>query len=629
MAVFHAAAPMVAAASGDTLVEGGSAVEPAFSGETSTSENQFNTDSTSMDAYGAGVAGEPAGNDAGLAVVEDEDEELQRALNASLQSYEEDQLRQVMEDTGPKAWTQALPQASSRELQHTRDGYDPYGECQGVTKDASDVPPSLPLHAPRKHSRMPPSKKARYAWTRDSSEPLASVDPRSLEDSEAAEIWQVLFAQGADDGDVERWLRSSFVFVGTDGDRCPTRAMWACPWGLRQELGGPCGVLAAVQGFIVHALLWGAVEDHGDESLSQVSTTAGTESDAELLTSSSASSSPLPSPVRSPADGGAEVETTASPDSDGSAAAAALVSTLAERFEKADEQELLACALARILYAAAPTSRYVWAEVSSRYSVIRHEFASIQALAEWLVTSSALETSPCPVLSFVYSLVLTRGIEVLKRDMDDASAPLVGVFGHCAQELVNLCLTGRAVTNVFDGNITFEDDSDVLTLQGIQECPVVGFLSALEPLKLCEVGRFLKQPRFPLWVLGTSTHYSLFFSGDCCINHATTAEEEVAAQAFSCNVCSGAASSAVPADGVCATLLHFNGKDIGAERPELSALSVRTMGPQERPKSVSLLTGVDDSQLFAEVVRSRWPGAEVLYLPAGSSSQPASPPRLH
>mmetsp|Transcript_87896 Transcript_87896/g.153525 ORF Transcript_87896/g.153525 Transcript_87896/m.153525 type:complete len:602 (+) Transcript_87896:42-1847(+) len=601
MAMLHAAAPQVAAASVDPLEEKGAAVEAVPDEEASTSE------------------------------------ELQRALEASLQSYEQDQLRQVMEDTEPKAWTHALPQALAREPEHT---------CGHDAKDAHDVPVTLRrLRAPEKHTGMPPSKRARYAWSHDCSQLFASADPRSLTEIEAAELWQVLFSPSADEGDVERWLQSSFVFVGGSRDGSSTRSAesmaWACPWGLRQELGGPCGVLAAVQGFIVHALLWGPAEDSADESLSQVSTTAGAESDAELSTV--ASSSPMPSPDRGAADCGTDTEVPASPcdgpgttsstapDDDSSAAAAALVECLAERFEKVDQQELLACALARILYAAAPTSRYTWAEVSSQYNVIVHEFVTIQALASWLVASGALEMSPCPVLSFVYSLVLTRGIEALQRDMDDASAPLVGVFGHCAQELVNLCLTGRAVTNVFDGNVTFEDESDVLTLQGIQERPLVGFLSALEPLKLCEVGRFLKQPRYPLWVAGTSSHYSLFFAGDCQINHlATTADEAATAETpLSCYACTSASCESEALTRASATLLHFNGKDFGAERPELTALSIRTVDPQEQSNSGPVLLGVDDSQLFAEVLRSRWPTAEVSCLQVSGSSEAASPPRLH
>lgn len=32
--------------------------------------------------------------------------------------------------------------------------------------------------------------------------------------------------------------------------------------------------------------------------------------------------------------------------------------------------------------------------------------------------------------------------------MDDETTSLVGEYGHCAQELVNLMITGRCITNV-------------------------------------------------------------------------------------------------------------------------------------------------------------------------------------
>lgn len=597
--MLHAVAPTVAAASVDLFEEKGAAMETVIEDEAASHE------------------------------------ELQRALEASLQSYEEDQLRQVMEETEPKAWTHALPQAFASET----------AQSQAAAKDAFDTPVTLrTLRAQEKYTGLPPSKRARHTWNQDCSKIFASADPRSLTEMEAAELWQVLFSPSADEGDVERWLRSSFAFVrgGRDDSssiRSAKSTAWACPWGLRQELGGPCGVLAAVQGFIVHALLWGAAEDCADESLSQVSTAAGAESDAELST---AASSSMPSPDRGAADSGTDTEVPASPcdagpgatwstspDGESSVVAAALVDRLAERFEKVDQQELLVCALARILYAAAPTSRYYWAEVSSQHDVIINEFVTIQALADWLVASGVLE-SACPVLSFVYSLVITRGIEALRHDMDDASTPLVGVFGHCAQELVNLCLTGRAVTNVFDGNVTFQDGSDVLTLQGIQERPLVGFLSTLEPLKYLQVGKFLKQPRYPLWVAASDSHYSLFFAGDCLINHLATADEAATAETTRfCCACFGGSCENEPATCISATLLHFNGKDFGADRPELTAMSIRTVDPQERSNSGPQPVGVDDSQLFAEVLRSRWPGAEVSCLQVSGSSEAASPPRLH
>lgn len=56
---------------------------------------------------------------------------------------------------------------------------------------------------------------------------------------------------------------------------------------------------------------------------------------------------------------------------------------------------------------------------------------------------------------FLYSVVLTHGIESIKADFDDPATTLIGRHGYCTQEMVNLLLTGRAVSNVFDGEMNF------------------------------------------------------------------------------------------------------------------------------------------------------------------------------
>ena len=54
------------------------------------------------------------------------------------------------------------------------------------------------------------------------------------------------------------------------------------------------------------------------------------------------------------------------------------------------------------------------------------------------------------MLLLLHSLLLTRTPAAVRADMDDASCPLVGQHGYCSMELVNLMLTGAAVSNVFD-----------------------------------------------------------------------------------------------------------------------------------------------------------------------------------
>jgi hypothetical protein len=76
---------------------------------------------------------------------------------------------------------------------------------------------------------------------------------------------------------------------------------------------------------------------------------------------------------------------------------------------------------------------------------------------------------------------------------------------------VNLFLSGKAVTNVFDGKMEMGGD---YTLKGISARAQVGFLTLLESLNYMTVGSFLKEPEYPVWVLGSENHYTVLFSLD-------------------------------------------------------------------------------------------------------------------
>lgn len=47
------------------------------------------------------------------------------------------------------------------------------------------------------------------------------------------------------------------------------------------------------------------------------------------------------------------------------------------------------------------------------------------------------------IVLLLISLLLTRGVEVVKGDMDEGNNPLSALHGYCTQELVNLILLGR------------------------------------------------------------------------------------------------------------------------------------------------------------------------------------------
>lgn len=79
------------------------------------------------------------------------------------------------------------------------------------------------------------------------------------------------------------------------------------------------------------------------------------------------------------------------------------------------------------------------------------------------------------------------------------------------QEIVNLLLSGRAVANVFDGRM---DLGGGMFVNGISSTVEVGFLTLLESLNFCKVGQFLKSPKWPIWVVGSESHYTVLFALD-------------------------------------------------------------------------------------------------------------------
>ncbi|XP_022236662.1 probable ubiquitin carboxyl-terminal hydrolase MINDY-4 [Limulus polyphemus] len=99
------------------------------------------------------------------------------------------------------------------------------------------------------------------------------------------------------------------------------------------------------------------------------------------------------------------------------------------------------------------------------------------------------------------------------KDMDDPSCTLVGRQGYCTQEMVNLFLIGKAVSNVFNGTVELgKSGLDGTTLHGIPEQSDVGFLSLFEHYQSCEVGSHLKNPRNPIWIVLSESHFSVLFA---------------------------------------------------------------------------------------------------------------------
>lgn len=51
-------------------------------------------------------------------------------------------------------------------------------------------------------------------------------------------------------------------------------------------------------------------------------------------------------------------------------------------------------------------------------------------------------------------------------------------------------------------------------LQGIKQQSEVGFITLMEQLRYCTVGSFYKNPKNPVWVMGSETHLTVLFSDE-------------------------------------------------------------------------------------------------------------------
>lgn len=150
-------------------------------------------------------------------------------------------------------------------------------------------------------------------------------------------------------------------------------------------------------------------------------------------------------------------------------------------------------------------------------------FSSMSSLLHQLGNLLPMFRSRVGAVLFLFSALLSRGLDAVQLDRDDPGQPLVtSPFGHASQEIVNLLICGQAVPNVFDGNM---DIGGGMHLKGIPSNVEVGFLTLLEALNLCKVGQFLKCPRWPIWVVGSETHYTVLFALQCSIQDENELED--------------------------------------------------------------------------------------------------------
>ena len=70
------------------------------------------------------------------------------------------------------------------------------------------------------------------------------------------------------------------------------------------------------------------------------------------------------------------------------------------------------------------------------------------------------------------------------------------------------------VSNVFDNTLR---PSGEFVCRGVQARPGVGYLTQLEAMRYLEVGGYYKTPRFPIWVVGSTSHFTVMFGDARCL----------------------------------------------------------------------------------------------------------------
>ncbi|KAG4086199.1 hypothetical protein H8356DRAFT_1298013 [Neocallimastix lanati (nom. inval.)] len=121
-------------------------------------------------------------------------------------------------------------------------------------------------------------------------------------------------------------------------------------------------------------------------------------------------------------------------------------------------------------------------------------------------------------LLLLYSTILSRGIDNVRNDMDEPNNTLIGMHGYCTQDLVNLLITGKATSNVHDNDIRLGDDNapddECKILKGIKTQPNIGHLSLFEHYRSIIVGSYYKNPKYPIFIVCSESHYTVLFSLD-------------------------------------------------------------------------------------------------------------------
>ncbi|CAI5639457.1 unnamed protein product [Oreochromis niloticus] len=261
--------------------------------------------------------------------------------------------------------------------------------------------------------------------------PEHSLAGRPMDQRTATELKTLLLGSSLNCFNIE-WRNQGFTFSDTHDLR----------YGIVQRKGGPCGVLASVQAFVLKKLLFESTE----------SCNVGLQ---RLRPSNS---------IRRKC----------------------LVLALAEILWRAGEETQATVAINSGRNQFIPARPYRSEGVLEKITCLTVEnLKDLELILEQHVDQ--FETGMLGCMLLTVSAVLSRSIQKVQEDMDVPTTTLIGAHGYCTQELVNLLLCGRAVSNVFDNDMELDSGNGNMTLlKGIKGHCDVGLLSLFEHYNICK-----------------------------------------------------------------------------------------------------------------------------------------------
>lgn len=322
---------------------------------------------------------------------------------------------------------------------------------------------------------------------------------KELSMEEANQLFSMVFG-----GSVSKEILAQWTNQGIRFSPDPETSM-----GLVQHEGGPCGVLAAIQGFVLKYLLFVPEESSNHASKSQQRSYKH-----ESVTLENFASLPEDTRKRALVRSMEEILFRCGSNKKAVIATLHVLDNNGDRACDGPKDEIVLKALEG--FSIESTS-----DLQKTLRVSTH--TSSASAIQRLVAMIPVFESRMGAMLFLISALLSRGLDSIQSDRDDPSLPLVTApFGHASQEIVNLLLCGEAVANVFDERI---DLGGGMFLKGVSTNVEVGFLTLLESLNFCKVGQHLKRPRWPIWVVGSESHYTVLFAFDPCVQDENEMEE--------------------------------------------------------------------------------------------------------